>query len=223
MRNALIVGGANGIGLSIASELAARDDVEKVYIVDKAAVAEEFQNPKFESFQFDITSDDYSIFDRFQHIDTLIIFTSTSTPQLFRDVEEPAIVNSFNSNTISVLRILQRFHHRLESNTENFLCAVISSIAAFMPSPSHSIHAATNAAIQAFIESKNEQLATVGSINRILNVCLTPLDDKNVHTSLAHDIISHIEQKDELFIPQYKEFTQQLIKLTQVSDLHNVL
>ena len=34
MKRALVVGGANGIGLSIATELAAREDIEKVYIVD---------------------------------------------------------------------------------------------------------------------------------------------------------------------------------------------
>ena len=39
MKRALVVGGANGIGLSIATELAARQDVEKVYIVDKAALS----------------------------------------------------------------------------------------------------------------------------------------------------------------------------------------
>ena len=42
MRNALVVGGANGIGLSIATELAQRDDIQKVYIVDKVSPLEEF-------------------------------------------------------------------------------------------------------------------------------------------------------------------------------------
>ena len=36
MKNALVVGGANGIGLSIATELANSSDIENVYIVDKA-------------------------------------------------------------------------------------------------------------------------------------------------------------------------------------------
>ena len=34
MRKALIVGGANGIGLSIATIFANREDYEKIYIVD---------------------------------------------------------------------------------------------------------------------------------------------------------------------------------------------
>lgn len=44
MRCLLVVGGANGIGLSIATEVAKRDDSKKVYIVDKAALS-----PKYSS------------------------------------------------------------------------------------------------------------------------------------------------------------------------------
>ena len=48
IKTALIVGGANGIGLSIATELANRQECQKVYIVDKAPIAEENNNEKFE-------------------------------------------------------------------------------------------------------------------------------------------------------------------------------
>ena len=74
MKNALVVGGANGIGLSIATELAKRSDVEKVYIVDKAPISNEFSNEKFETYQFDLVQEDYSIFDQFQDIDTRFEF-----------------------------------------------------------------------------------------------------------------------------------------------------
>ena len=56
MRKALVVGGANGIGLSIATLLAADSRFEKVYIVDRANVAEEFVHPKFECHNFDLCS-----------------------------------------------------------------------------------------------------------------------------------------------------------------------
>lgn len=52
MKKALVVGGANGIGLSIATQLAKRKDYEKIYLVDKVVVSEEFSNPKFESIKF---------------------------------------------------------------------------------------------------------------------------------------------------------------------------
>ena len=51
----LVVGGANGIGLSIAKVLAARESTEKVYVVDKAPLADEYKEPKIESFEFDLT------------------------------------------------------------------------------------------------------------------------------------------------------------------------
>lgn len=47
MKRALVVGGANGIGLSIATELAKRNDCEKVYIVDKSELSTDYNNEKF--------------------------------------------------------------------------------------------------------------------------------------------------------------------------------
>ena len=70
MKRILVVGGANGIGLSIATELAKRETIEVVYIVDKATLAEENRDPKFQVYQFDLTNEDYSFFDQFQDIDT---------------------------------------------------------------------------------------------------------------------------------------------------------
>ena len=60
IKRILVVGGANGIGLSIATELSKQESIDKVYIVDKAPLAEEFRESKFEAFQFDLTNDDYS-------------------------------------------------------------------------------------------------------------------------------------------------------------------
>ncbi len=48
MKRILVVGGANGVGLAIATELAVRESTEKVYVVDKAVLAEEYNHPKIE-------------------------------------------------------------------------------------------------------------------------------------------------------------------------------
>ena len=69
MKRILVVGGANGIGLSIATEMALRPQTEKVYVVDKAPLAQERRLEKMEAFEFDLTSPDYAFFDRFQDID----------------------------------------------------------------------------------------------------------------------------------------------------------
>lgn len=220
MKNVLVVGGANGVGLSIATELAARQDVEKVYIVDKAAVSEENLISKFECHQFDLTSDDYSLFDRFQDIDTLMITAGFGRLQLFRDVDDVMIKNSFNVNTIPVLRIIRRFYPKLESASADFYCGVMVSIAGFMTSPFFSIYAATKAALKVFIESVNVELIKAGSINCILNVSPGSLKgtsfnngktDLSVVAPMAREIISHLERKDDLFIPQYEEIYKSVL------------
>ena len=118
IKKILVVGGANGIGLSIATELAKRAEVEKVYIVDKAALSEDYSNPKFESFQFDLTNEDYSFFDRFANINALMITAGFGKLALFKDVPESHITNSFNVNTIPVLRLVHKFYGKLEAKDD---------------------------------------------------------------------------------------------------------
>lgn len=213
MRKALVVGGANGIGLSIATELANKADIEKVYIVDKALIYDGYANDKFEAYQFDLTQEDYSIFDRFQDVDTLMITAGFGRLALFKDVDEGMIPLSFNVNTIPVMRIIKRFYNKLESQ-QDFYCGVMVSIAGFMSSPFFSIYAATKAALKVFIESVNVELLKAGSSNQILNVSPGALKgtsftngktDLTVTAPMAQAIISEMEKKNDLFIPQYEE------------------
>lgn len=213
MRRALVVGGANGIGLSIATELAKRGDVENVYIVDKELVSLEFHNEKFEGFQFDLTREDYSFFDRFDDIDTLMITAGFGKLSLFKNLPESHIMNSFNVNTIPVLRLVHRFYGKLEAK-EDFYCGVMVSIAGFMSSPFFAVYGATKAALKIFIESVNVELKKDGSSNRILNVSPGSLKgtsftagktDLSITAPMANAIIEHLEAKDDLFIPQYDE------------------
>lgn len=220
MKKALVVGGANGIGLSIATELAMREDIEKIYIVDKAAIADEFKNSKFEAYQFDLTQEDYSIFDMFQDIDTLMITAGFGRLALFKDVDEKMIPLSFNVNTIPVMRIIKRFYAKLEA-TDDFYCGVMVSIAGFMSSPFFSIYAATKAALKVFIESVNVELLKGGSNNQILNVSPGSLKgtsftngktDLNITAPMAKAIISEMEKKNDLFIPQYEEIYKYVLE-----------
>ena len=223
MKKALVVGGANGIGLSIATELANRTDVEKVYIVDKASVSEEYADEKFEAYQFDLTQEDYSIFNKFQDIDTLVITAGFGRLALFKDVDESMIPLSFNVNTIPVMRIIKKFYNKLESH-QNFYCGVMVSIAGFMSSPFFSIYAATKAALKVFIESVNVELLKAGSTNQILNVSPGSLKgtsftngktDLTVTAPMAQAIISEMGKKNDLFIPQYEEVFKAVLQRYQ--------
>lgn len=219
IKRILIVGGANGIGLSIATVLAKRDSVEKVYIVDKALLAEEFINPKFEVCHFDLTNEDYSFFDRFKDINALMITAGFGKLALFKDVSESYITNSFNVNTISVLRLVHKFYDKLEAK-DDFYCGVMVSIAGFMSSPFFAVYGATKAALKIFIESVNVELKKGGSRNCILNVSPGSLKgtsfsagktDLTVTSPMASAIIQHLEAKDDLFIPQYEEVFKEVL------------
>lgn len=219
IKRILVVGGANGIGLSIATELAKRDSVEKVYIVDKAPLAEEFKNSKFEAYQFDLTNEDYSFFDRFTDINALMITAGFGKLALFKDVPESYITSSFNVNTIPVLRLVHKFYEKLEAQ-EDFYCGVMVSIAGFMSSPFFAVYGATKAALKIFIESVNVELKKAGSSNRILNVSPGSLKgtsftsgktDLSITSPMANAIIGHLETKDDLFIPQYEEIFKEVL------------
>lgn len=220
IRRALIVGGSNGIGLSIATELAGRKECEKVYIVDRAPIAEENYNGKFEYHFFDLTSTDYSLFEQFSDINTLIITAGFGRLSLFRDIAENHISDSFTVNSVAPIRIIHRFMNKLESK-EPFYCGVMVSIAGFMSSPFFAVYGATKAALKIFIESVNVELEKGGSENRILNVSPGSIagtsfnqakTDLSITQPLAQEIIAHLEDRDDLFIPRYEEVFKNVLE-----------
>lgn len=220
MKRILIIGGANGIGLSIAIEMANKDTCEKVYIVDKVKLADENKHPKIESFEFNLTNSDYSFFDRFDNIDSLMITAGFGKLALFKDIEEQHIIDSFNVNTISTIRLIKKFYHKLDSNVD-FYCGVMVSIAGFMSSPFFAIYGSTKAALRIFIESINVELIRSGSNNRVLNVSPGSIKgtcfnkgktDLEVTQPLALEIIQQLELKNDLFIPQYEEIFKNVLE-----------
>ena len=139
---------------------------------------------------------------------------------LFKDVSEQQIIDSFNVNTIPVLRLIKRFYGKLEGQ-DDFYCGVMDSIAGWMSSPFFSVYGATKASLKVFTESVNVELLKGGSTNQILNVSpgsikgSTFYGGKNDLTALHDltiDIISHLDAKDDLFIPQYEEIFKEVLQ-----------
>lgn len=224
MKRALVVGGANGIGLSIATELAKREDCEKVYIVDRVSVANENMLPKFESYQFDLTNDDYSFFNQFDDVDTLMITAGFGRLALFKDLDEQHIIDSMNVNATAVMRLIHHFYNKIQS-AEDFYCGVMVSIAGFMSSPFFSVYGASKAALKIFIESVNVELEKNGTTNRILNVSPgsikgTSFNQGKTNLSqisiLAKEILRQLKIKNDLFIPQYEEIYKNVLARYQV-------
>ncbi len=219
MKRILVVGGANGIGLSIAKQLSAREEIEKVIIIDKAPLGAEYKDSKIESFMFDLLSQDYSIFDKFVDIDGLMITAGFGRLNLFQDIDEQMIQLYFNVNTIPVIRIIKHFYDKLLGK-ENFYCGVMVSIAGFMTSPFFSLYGASKAALRIFIESVNVELEKAGSLNKILNVSPGSIKgtcfnegktDLSILAPLANEIIYHLEHKNDLFIPDYDTIYKEVL------------
>ena len=220
MKRGLVVGGSSGIGLSMAVILSGREDFEKVHIVDKAPFPECCMTEKIDYYPFDLTASDYSIFDTFSDIDTLIITAGFGKLALFKDINEALISTYFNVNTLPVLRIVKHFYDKLLGK-EDFYCCVMVSIAGFMSSPFYSVYGATKAALKIFIESVNVELKKGGSSNRILNVSPGSLKgtsftagktDLSVTAPMANAIVGHLEAKDDLFIPQYDDVFKEVLE-----------
>lgn len=219
MKRALIVGGANGIGLSLAMQLSLEDNVEKVYIVDKAPLEKEYHSRKIESYVFDLSNENYSFFSQFEGIDALIITAGFGKLALFNDLDEKHIISSFQVNTISVIRLIKHFYTKIQSD-KDFYCGVMVSIAGFMSSPFFSVYGATKAALKIFIESVNVELEKHGTTNRILNVSPGSIRGTNFYKGqtdlkqlepLTKQILSHLMAKDDLFIPLYDEVYKEVL------------
>ncbi len=220
MKRVLIVGGANGIGLSVAMELSKREDTEKIYVVDKVLLEKGKEFDKMESFRFDLAVDDYAFFDRFHDIDTLVITAGFGKLGLFRDVPESYIVDSFNVNAVAPIRLVKHFYPMLESK-QDFFCGIMVSISGYMSSPFFAVYSATKAALRIFIESVNIELEKSGATNRILNVSPGSIQgtsfnggetDTKQTKELAQDIIAHLERKDDLLIPKYEEVFREVLE-----------
>lgn len=220
MREALVVGGANGIGLAIATLLAEDAEYGKVYIVDRVDVDQNYAHAKFEYRNFDLRSEDFSLFDEFKSVDTLMITAGFGRLAHFADVEESHIVDSFSVNTTAVVRIIHHFYNRLLGDKE-FYCGVMGSIAGFLSSPLFAVYGATKAALKIFIESVNVELEMAGSKNRILNVSPGSIkgtsfynggNDLSQTSALAMQIIENMRVHNDLFIPMYDEVFHEVLE-----------
>lgn len=220
MKNALVVGGANGIGLAIAHQFAEMPEIDHVYIVDVKSIQECFGHAKFIYFHQDLLNTDFSIFRTIPDVKYLMITAGFGRLSLFKDISEDHIVNSFMVNTIAPIRIIQEYYDKL-SGPEPFYCGVMVSIAGYLSSPFFSIYGATKAALRSFIESINVELTKAGTDNRILNVSPGSIKgtsfnngttDLRLTEGLAKEIVQNLLNRNDLFIPQYEEIFKDVLE-----------
>ncbi|MBR6272355.1 MAG: SDR family NAD(P)-dependent oxidoreductase [Bacteroidales bacterium] len=214
MKQALVIGGSNGIGLSIALELQRQGYA--VHIVDK----ERNNEPQIDGEQVNLLNTDFAFLQHYPDIDTLVITAGFGRIAPFEDLLDQEIQNSFQVNSIAVLRVLHHFFPRMKQQ-QPFQCAVMGSIAGLISSPLFATYGATKAALCNAIESLNIELEKAGTDNRILNVSPGSIkgtrfnggdNDLSQTAALAKEIIRRMEQRETLWIPQYDEVFQRVLE-----------
>lgn len=211
MKEALVIGGSNGIGLAIALELQKQGNF--VHVVDKAQndTLNHYNNIRLH--QANLLNSDFSFLEQYKDIDTLVITAGFGRIAPFEDILDQEIQNSFQVNSIAAMKVLHFFFPKMKQK-ESFHCAVMGSIAGLISSPLFATYSATKAALCNAIESLNIELEMAGTENRILNVSPGSIkgtkfnggdNDLNKTEDLAQAILGKMEERQTLYIPQYEE------------------
>lgn len=211
MKEALVIGGSNGIGLAITLELHKQGYL--VHVVDKSQNDQLGQLENLHFQQVNLLTTDFSFLEDLKSIDTLVITAGFGRIAPFEEILEQEIQNNFQVNSISVMKVLHFYFPRMKQK-EPFRCAVMGSIAGLISSPLFATYGATKAAVCNGIESLNIELEMAGTENRILNVSPGSIkgtkfnggaNDLSQTEALAQTIIQQMELKQTLYIPQYEE------------------
>ena len=211
MKQALVIGGSNGIGLAITLEL--QNKGYAVHVVDKERNSMLDTLTQVDCEQINLLSTDFSFLQRYPTIDTLVITAGFGRIAPFEDLLDQEIQNNFQVNSIAVLRILHHYFPRMKQH-EPFHCAVMGSIAGLISSPLFATYGSTKAALCNAIESLNIELEKAGTDNRILNVSPGSIkgtkfnggnNDLSQTEDMAKEIIHRMEDRETLWIPQYEE------------------
>ena len=213
----LVIGGSNGIGLSIALQMAQQSI--RVAIADR--VAPDCELPKnIEYKQVNLLDNDYSFLYNYNDIDALFITAGFGRVTKFENILPKEIDNSFQVNTISAMHVLHHYIKRMQEQ-KPFYCGVMVSIAGMVVSPLFSLYGATKAALYNGIESLNIELEMSGTRNRILAVCPGSIkgtrfnggkNDLSQTAELAQEIIDRTKAQETLFIPQYDEIFKSVLE-----------
>ncbi|MFH0357768.1 SDR family NAD(P)-dependent oxidoreductase [Streptococcus sp. A27] len=214
MKKAVVVGGSNGIGLSIVKELAQSGYF--VYVLDlvKPNLKYFCKKENTEYIYTDLTNINPSTFLKLSEddeINFLMITAGFGRVAPFSSVSVQEIRDIFRVNTVAGLEIIRYFYNRIQSNS-SFYTGMMVSIAGMISSPLFATYAASKSALNRFIESINIELESEGYANRILNVSPGSIkgtkfnggeNDDSLTSELAGEIVSQVLSQNEIFIPEY--------------------
>lgn len=218
--NVLVVGGSNGIGLSIVINLLKDSNVNNLIVIDRISFPKKYECDKIKFIQYDLLDfKDSTEMHLSQDIDALYITAGFGHLDYFQNFTDNYVYNIFQVNTISPILLIKKFYQNL-LNKENFYCCVMVSIAGRLNSPMFSLYSASKAALSKFIEAINVELEVQGSKNRVLEVSPGSLKGTSFNGTisepmltmdLASEIIEKTLQREQLFIPEYETVFKNVI------------
>ena len=231
MNQAIVVGGSNGIGLSITQNLIFRG--YHVNIIDRVipdtALEEYAENITY--YKCDLLNFDKELFEKLAldaEVKCLMITAGFGRVTNFENLSIEEIDNLFTVNTVAGVKIIKCFYDRIRSK-EPFYTGMMVSIAGYVSSPMFTVYAASKAALMRFIESVNIELEVNGSHNRILNVSPgsiigtkfngAEINHVDLTADLANQIVDHMLNCEEKFIPEYEKTYKSVIERYE-SDPH---
>lgn len=216
MKKAVIIGGSNGIGLAVASQLISGGYF--AYILDRVAPYDgALDNPdSFKYIKCDLRESNESLYNELaadSDVDVLMITAGYGRVADFEYIHTAEIQNMMQVNAASAIKIIRHFYDRI-SGKDAFYCGAMGSIAGWISSPAFSVYAATKAAVCRFIESVNIELEEKGTENRILNVSPGAVKGTKFHggdnrmdllSTLSKNIVDKMMSRETLYIPEYDE------------------
>ena len=213
MKKALVVGGSNGIGLAITSQLIDRGYYVKV-LDRNTGDLNRFDENKYEYSYFDLLDFDEDLIDSLakdKDFELLMITAGFGRVADFQYHHIAEIENMFKVDTVSTIKIIRLFYDRI-FNDDAFYTGVMGSIAGWLSSPSASVYSAAKAGVVRLIESVNIELEANGSKNRILDISPASFkgskfyggkNDLELTIPFAEQILEHLFDRDTRFIPDF--------------------
>lgn len=217
MKTALVIGGASGIGLAVALQLASKYD--NVLIADR-------KEPKailpsnISVMEVDLLTTDFQWLEKCSNVEALFYSAGFGRVAPFESLHQKEIENSFEVNAVATFKILNFFMPLLKSE-KPFYCGIMVSIAGRVASPLFSVYSATKAVLFRGIEAINTELKINGSQNRILEISPGSIKgtsfnggetDVSVINSLAASIVDAMFKHQTLLIPEYETVYKSVIE-----------
>lgn len=223
MKKAVVVGGSNGIGLSITLDLIRRN--YHTIIVDRSQPnANYFENINDITYiKCNLLDFDISLFEELskdKDVELLMITAGFGRVSKFENIDYIEIRNQMQVNSVAIMQIIKAFYHRINA-ANNFYTGIMVSIAGRIVSPLFSTYSASKGALTKFIEAVNIELEKAYTSNRILEVSPGSLkgtkfnggqNDISQTKEIACEIIDKMLTNKTLFIPQYEEVYKSVIE-----------